>query len=95
MKPNGTPEVEDVPRLIDYGRQYRNPPALMQARAALLGACEDTIQRTGKENRAMTASERIAFDENAERARELSIELQLMTAPDSTSGKLHLVSQTF
>lgn len=93
MKPNGTPDIEDVPRLIDYGRQYGNPPALMQARAALLDACEETIQRTGKENRAMTPSERIAFDENAERARELSLELKLMAAPDP-SGKLHLVSET-
>lgn len=82
MKSDGTPELSDVPGLIEYGRQHRNPPALMQARAALMEACEEDLRQAAAQNRALNSSERRAWDEAMNQAHALTKEIAQMTERD-------------
>ncbi len=65
MKTNGAYELHEVPGLLEQWRTGSkiDPRPLVNARAALLTACETLMNRAGAESRALTPDERIAFDD--------------------------------
>jgi hypothetical protein len=79
---SGIYEVSDVPRLMEQWRASGSTkwPALLQARAALVGACEKLIEAAAKESRGLTAEERGLFDEYSERVHDINGSLAKLKA---------------
>ena len=75
MKANGDFELADVPQLLQAWRDHSNPLKLLWARAALMDACESIMGNAETSCRALTETERRAFDCHSQQIRTINSDL--------------------
>jgi hypothetical protein len=71
---NGNDELSKVPRLMEQWRESRGTkwPALLQARAVLMDACEGLVATASKESRGLNTDECSAIDGHMAQIREIN-----------------------